>query len=191
MDRRKFMTSTAAAASALATTSAGAPVPTVADKPAVRGGTPVRKQPFPSWPVEDETEEKALLAVLRSGKWNRGNGGVVDRFEAAYSKLMGSQRCLATANGTSSLLVALNTLGVGAGDEVIVPPYTFVATINAVLQVGAIPIFVDSDRSTLQIDAKKIEAAVTPRTVAIMPVHLGGNVADLDTILAVANRHNV
>jgi len=131
------------------------------------------------------------MAVLRSGKWGRGTGDVVNRFEAAYSKLMGSQRCLATANGTSALLVALNTLGIGAGDEVIVPPYTFVATINAVLQVGAIPVFVDSDRNTLQIDAKKIDSAVTPRTAAIMPVHLGGNVADLDTILAVANRHNL
>ena len=77
MDRRKFMTSTAAAASALAATGAGAPSSTVSDKPAVQGGVPVRKQPFPSWPVEDETEEKALLAVLRSGKWNRGTGGVV------------------------------------------------------------------------------------------------------------------
>jgi dTDP-4-amino-4,6-dideoxygalactose transaminase len=82
-------------------------------------------------------------------------------------------------------------MGVGAGDEVIVPPYTFVATANAILQVGAIPVFVDSDRATFQIDARKIEAAVTDRTVAILPVHLGGNAADLDTILAVAKRRGI
>lgn len=160
-------------------------------KPALLGGEPVRRVAFPGWPITDQQEEQAILGVLRSGKWNRGNGQMVNRFEESYARLMGAQRCLATANGTSALLVSLNTMGVGAGDEVIVPPYTFIATVNAVLQVGALPVFVDSDRHTFQIDAKKIEAAITPRTAAIMPVHLGGNVADLDTILAVAGKHSV
>lgn len=190
MNRRRFIARSVAAA-AVVTEARRTAIAAAGDKPAVLGGAPVRRQPFPSWPISDEQEEKALLSVLRSGKWNRGTGQVVNRFEENYSKLMGSQFCLATANGTSALLVTLNTMGVSAGDDVIVAPYTFVATINAILQVGALPVFVGSDRESFQIDARKIEAAITPRTVAIMPVHLGGNVADLDAILAVASRRGI
>ena len=113
------------------------------------------------------------------------------RFEEAWAQRLGAKYCLATTNGTSSLFAALHALGVGPGDEVIVPPYTFVATINAVLLCHAIPVFVDSDPETFQIDATKVEAAITPRTAAIMPVHLGGSVADLDTILAVAAKRKI
>jgi dTDP-4-amino-4,6-dideoxygalactose transaminase len=115
----------------------------------------------------------------------------VDRFEAEYARLTGSPHCLATANGTSALIVSLQALGVGAGDEVIVPPYTFVATVNAVLLLHALPVFVDTDPDTFQIDARKVEGAITERTRAIVPVHLGGSAADLDTILAVATRRGV
>lgn len=161
------------------------------EKPALLGGTPVRKEPFPSWPVQDDTEEKALAEVVKSGKWYRGTGEQVTRFETAYAKLMGVKHCLAAANGTSALIIALQAMGVQAGDEVIVPPYTFVATVNAVLAMHALPVFVDSDLETFQIDAKKIERAITPRTVAILPVHLGGNVADLDAIAAIAQKHKL
>jgi perosamine synthetase len=191
MNRRRFIAGSVAAAAVATQARRAAIAATPGDRPAVLGGTPVRRQPFPSWPISDEQEEKAMLSVLRSGKWNRGTGQVVNRFEESYAKLMGSQCCLATANGTSALLVTLNTMEVAPGDEVIVPPYTFVATINAILQVGALPVFVDSDRESFQIDARKIEAAITPRTVAIMPVHLGGNAADLDAILGVANRRGI
>ena len=160
-------------------------------KPALLGGEPLRKTPFPSWPVFDETEERSMAGVLRSGKWNRGSGHVVSRFEVEYAKLLGAKACLATANGTSALLTTLNALDIGPGDEVIVPPYTFVATINVVLARHAIPVFVDSDVETFQIDAHKIEAAITPRTALIMPVHLGGNVADLDTILEIAGKRGI
>ncbi|MDZ4799853.1 MAG: DegT/DnrJ/EryC1/StrS family aminotransferase [Bryobacteraceae bacterium] len=187
MNRRHFLFQTAALTSATTASAAAAVDP----KPALLGGDPVRRNPFPAWPVVSDVEEKALLAVLRSGKWGRGTGTAVSQFETSFSALMGSQATLATANGTAALLTTLNALGVGPGDEVIVPPYTFVATVNAVLQVGALPVFVDTDRATFQIDATKIEAAITPRTVAIMPVHLGGNVADLDTILAIAKKHSL
>ena len=160
-------------------------------KPAVLGGAPVRSDPFPSWPVADDLEDQALLKVLHSGKWSRGSGAQVDRFEREYAQLTGAKHCLAAANGTSALLIALNALGIQAGDEVIVPPYTFVATINAVLSLNALPVFVDSDPRTFQIDARKIEAAITPRTAAIMPVHLGGNVADVDMILSVAAKRKL
>lgn len=161
------------------------------EKPALLGGNKVRTAPFPSWPVFDQTEEKALLDVLRSGKWYRGSGSNVEMFEAEYSKLTGAQHCLATANGTSALMISLAALGVGAGDEVILPPYTFVATVNVVLALSALPVFVDSDPETFQINPGRIEAAITDRTAAIMPVHLGGAAADVDAIMAVARKHKL
>ena len=105
-----------------------------------------------------------MLDTLRSGKWNRGTGQTVNRFEEAYAKLTGTQYCLATANGTASLYTSLNALGVEPGDEVIVPPYTFIATVNVVLRQYALPVFVDTDRETMQMDARKLEAAITPAT---------------------------
>src|SRR5258708_7826628 len=123
------------------------------EKLAMLGGKPVRTARFPSWPKSTELEEQELLAVLRSGRWNRGKNA--ERFEEAYAKLLGSKHCLATANGTSALFASFNALGVGPGDEVIVPPYTFVATINTVLMQHALPVFVDTDPATFQIDARK------------------------------------
>jgi dTDP-4-amino-4,6-dideoxygalactose transaminase len=157
--------------------------------PALLGGTPVRRTPFPSWPVADAREEDALVRVIRSGKWFRGVN--VSAFEAAYAALTGAKHCLATANGTSALITSLAALGVGPGDEVIVPPYTFIATVNAVLLMRALPVFADSDIETFQIDARKIEQAITGNTRVIMPVHLGGSAADLDTIMEVARRRGV
>jgi dTDP-4-amino-4,6-dideoxygalactose transaminase len=171
---------------------AAAASPVAADsRPAVLGGTPVRREPFPGWPVTDAREEQALVEVIRSGEWYRVGARQVDRFESEYAKLTGSPYCLATANGTSALLTSLHALGVGPGDEVIVPPYTFVATVNVVLLLHALPVFVDSDVETSQIDAGKVEAAITERTRAVVPVHLGGAPADLDTILAAARRRGV
>lgn len=158
-------------------------------RPALLGGPPVRRMPFPAWPVADTREEEALVGLVRSGRWFRGENAAA--FEAAYASLTGAKHCLATANGTSALITSLAALGVGPGDEVIVPPYTFVATVNAVLLTHALPVFVDSDRETFQIDARRVQAAITDRTRAIIPVHLGGGVADLDAILEVARTRNV
>ena len=157
--------------------------------PALLGGTPVRRTPFPSWPVADSREEDALVRVIRSGRWNRGDN--VSAFESAYASLTGAKHCLATANGTSALITSLGALGIGPGDEVIVPPYTFIATINAVLLMRALPVFVDTDRETFQIDARKVEQAINGSTKLILPVHLGGSAADLDTILEVGRRRGV
>jgi dTDP-4-amino-4,6-dideoxygalactose transaminase len=161
------------------------------ERPALLGGQKVRTAAFPSWPVIDQTEEKALLDVLHNGNWYRGSGKVVDRFEAEYARVTGAKHCLATANGTSALFTSLAALGVGAGDEVILPPYTFVATVNVVLALNALPVFVDSDVETFQIDAGKIEAAITDRTAAIMPVHLGGAAADVDAFMEIARKHKL
>jgi len=182
--RRSFLAAAPLAAAALA---ADAP----AGRPALLGGAKAHPDPFPAWPVFDQVEERAILDTLRSGKWYRGGGKTVARFEEAYAQLTGAKTCLATANGTSALITSLNAMAIEPGDEVVVPPYTFVATVNAVLRQYAVPVFVDTDPETFQMDARKLEAAVTPRTRAIIPVHLGGNACDLDAILPIAARHSV
>src|SRR5436309_16064111 len=122
---QKYVTRRVFLAAASSATAFGA-----AERPALLGGSKVRTAKWPSWPVFDQVEEQALLGVLRSGAWYRGQGHNVEKFEKAYGILTGAKACLATANGTSALLVSLAALGIGPGDEVIVPPYTFVATVN-------------------------------------------------------------
>ena len=200
MNRRQFLGTTAIAGAgvtlslsqAVRAQNAG-PSPGVGagEKPALLGGKPVRTKPLNKWPVIDEREDKAMLETVRSGKWFRGNGPNVTRFEQAYAKATGAKNCVATNSGTSALFTSLAAVGVAAGDEVIVAPYTFIATVNVILLHHALPIFVDTDPETLQIDARKIEAAITERTTAILPVHLGGSAADLDTILAVTKKHKL
>jgi dTDP-4-amino-4,6-dideoxygalactose transaminase len=187
LDRRRFLATAAATGAVAATATARAED----GKPAVLGGKPVRSEAFPGWPRFDQRDEKNILDVLHSGHWFRGGGDCVNRFESAYSDMTGAKHCVATANGTSALFASLAAIGIEPGDEVIVPPYTFIATINAVLLQYALPVFVDTDPETLQIDPSKIEAAITERTAAIMPVHLGGNVADIDRVLAVAQKHKL
>ena len=186
-DRRRFLQTTAAAPLLAAAGTAGAAPNTLA----ALGGTPVRKARFPSWPVLDKNDRDAWAKVLEEGRWCRIDGEYCNTFEKAFAGHMGARHCTVTANGTSALYAALNALGIGPGDEVLVPPYTFVATVNVVLLQYALPVFVDTDRETFQMDARKLEAAITPRTTCILPVHLGGNPADLDTILAVANKHKL
>ncbi|HNR42456.1 MAG TPA: DegT/DnrJ/EryC1/StrS family aminotransferase [Bacteroidales bacterium] len=158
--------------------------------PAVLGGEKIRTKPWPSWPEWDQAaDEELVLKTLRSGIWSRAK--VVEEFERKWAETIGSKRCLAVVNGTNSLITALVQAGIGGGDEVIIPPYTFIATAIAVLQTGAIPVFVDTDPETYQIDARKIEAKITPRTRAIMPVHLFGFPADMTRIMAIAKKHNL
>ena len=181
-----------AAAASTVSVAAGAAAPgRGAGRPALLGGDPVRTAEFPTWPKFDESDEDAVLRALRSGKWFRGSGAEVEAFEKRYARFIGSKHCLATANGTSALLTSLASLRIGPGDEVILPPYTFVACVNVILAVNAIPVFVDTDRETFQIDARKIEARITDRTRAVMPVHLGGNTYDVDAVSAIAKKHKI
>jgi perosamine synthetase len=193
--RREFVTKTVRGAGLGSLAAAAGPVvfarPATAGSPALLGGVPVRAQPFPSWPVIAQNDEDAWREVLRSKKWCRLDGNHVSRFEQAWSDALGARHCIGTSSGTTALMTSLNALDIGPGDEVIVPPYTFVATINVVLLQHALPVFVDTDRETFQIEARKIEAAVTPRTRALLPVHLGGSPADMDKILAVAVKHKL
>ena len=187
ISRRNFLAATPLVATALA---ADSPAET-GGKPAILGGTKALNGAFPNWPIYDQTEEQALLDTLHSGKWYRGSGQTVGKFEQAYAQLTAAKCCLATANGTSALMTSLNALGVEPGDEVVVPPYTFIATINVVLRQYALPVFVDTDLETFQMDARKMEAAISQRTTAIMPVHLGGSACDLDTLLPVAAKQRI
>lgn len=158
---------------------------------ALLGGKPVRTQPFPDWPAIDESFEAPWQDVLHKKGWCRLNGGYVSQFENEYKAMMGVEDCVAVSSGTSALIGSLNGLDIGPGDEVLVPPYTFVATINVVILQHALPVFVDTDPKTFQMDADKIEERITDRTRAIIPVHLGGNVCDMDKIVAVAKKHKL
>ncbi len=158
--------------------------------PAILGGQPVRTKGWPAWPQWDNaTMDEPLLKVLRSGIWSRAK--ISDQFEKEWAEMLGVKRCLAVVNGTNALIAALNQLGIGGGDEVLVPPYTFIATVAAVLQNGAIPVFVDIDPETFQMDPGKIEAKITKHTKLIMPVHILGMPADMTNIMKIARKHNL
>ncbi|AQG78220.1 DegT/DnrJ/EryC1/StrS family aminotransferase [Spirosoma montaniterrae] len=158
--------------------------------PAILGGTPLLKTEWPKWPRwNPETDEPKLLEVLRSGVWSRA--GVTAEFEQKWASALGVKRSLLVVNGTNALTIALNQLDIRAGDEVLIPPYTFIATAAAVLANGAMPVFVDVDPETFQIDPARIEAKITPRTKAIMPVHILGLPADMPAIMAIAKKHNL
>jgi dTDP-4-amino-4,6-dideoxygalactose transaminase len=162
-------------------------------KLAITGGRPVRRKPFPAWPVYDRQDARTLQQVLESGNW----GGYpfpnerADRFAHAFARFQGAKYGLAVANGTIAIEIALKAAGIGPGDEVIVPAYTWEGTVGPILLLGAVPVFVDIDPETYCIDARQIEAAITPRTRALLPVHLGMCFADLDTIGRVARRHKL
>lgn len=138
--------------------------------------------------IRDEIEA-AVLAALRSG-WFVG-GAEVEAFEEEYARHTGSRHCVGVANGLDALHLALRALDIGPGDEVIVPSHTFVATWLAVSHCGATPVPVEPLESTYNIDPARIEAAITPRTRAIVPVHLYGQPAELDAVLAIARKHGL
>jgi perosamine synthetase len=164
------------------------------DTPAILGGKPVRTKSWPNWPQwNPATDEKQVLEVLRSGAWYRGSSerSVVAEFETKWAATIGAKRSLAVVNGTNALIISLRMLDIGGGDEVIVTPYTFVATISAILEVGAMPVFVDIDPETFQIDPEKIEKKITTNTRAILPVHILGLPANITRIMEIAKKHNL
>jgi dTDP-4-amino-4,6-dideoxygalactose transaminase len=161
------------------------------DKPALLGGAKAFPGNFPSWPFYDGAEEQALIDVLKTGKWGRLDGSITAKFEEEYAQMMGMKHSLAVANGTTALFTMLGAIGVGPGDEVIMPVYTFVATYNVVVLNYALPILVDTDIDTFQIDPQKMEQAITPATKVLMPVHMGGLPANIDRIMAIAQKRNL
>jgi len=194
LTRRSFIRTAAASSVALSWLGTGqAPraFASEAAKPALLGGTPVHQGGWAKWPQWREEWEPEMLKVWRSGRWFRGSAGHVSDFEQGYAKLLGAKRCLATASGTTALIVGLHVMDVDAGDEVIVSPYTFIATYNAILDRKALPVFADTDPATLTVDPASIESRITDRTRAIMPVHIFGMPCDMDPINAIARQHKL
>jgi dTDP-4-amino-4,6-dideoxygalactose transaminase len=162
-------------------------------KLAILGGEPVRNEPYPSWPVFDEREVDAVSAVVRSGRWGGFPypGPQTSEFIRRFTEMQGGGYPVLMVNGTVTMEVALRVADIGWGDEVIVPALTFQATAAAPMAAGAVPVIVEVDPENYCLDPKAVEAAITPRTRAILPVHLGAQMADMDAIMDVARRHNL
>ena len=161
------------------------------EKLAIKGGPRAVTNELVSWPQFDNTAIEAVEAVLRSGKVGYWTGPKGQEFEREFAKWQGSRFAVSTATGTAALHVALAALGIGPGDEVIVPSYTFIASSFSVIQAGAIPRFADVNIDDHCISIESAEKLVGPRTKAIMPVHLYGNVCDMDKIMVFAQKHNL
>src|SRR5688572_21688631 len=158
---------------------------------AINGGEKTVTRSF-TWPVFDETDVQAVTEVARSGQWgNPDCKGLVEKFEQEFAAYCGTRYAITCVNGSVSLRLALIASGVRPGDEVIVPPYTFIATATVVLEANCVPVFVDIEPDTYNLDPGKIEAAITPRTKAIIPVHFAGQACDMDAIMAIARKHNL
>ncbi|MEU4576406.1 DegT/DnrJ/EryC1/StrS family aminotransferase [Nonomuraea sp. ATR24] len=160
---------------------------------ALHGGTPVRATPWPAWPPPlDAAQRELVTGVLDSGLWGATQGGsLVADLTAAFARAARVPYGVAVGNATLGLFAALKGLGVGRGDEVIVPAYTFVASATAVLLAGAVPVIADVDPEHLHLCPRAVAGAVTPRTAAVMPVHLAGSPAAMDELAAVAARHGL
>ena len=158
---------------------------------AIKGGKRAVKSPLPKWPQFSEEAIREVEAVLRSGKVNYWTGRRGMEFEKRFAAWQGSKYAVSVATGTAALHVALSALGIGPGDEVIVPSYTFIATSFSVVQAGAVPRFADVNLEDHCLSAASAEKLITGRTKAIMPVHLYGNVCDMDPIYALARKHGL
>jgi perosamine synthetase len=142
-----------------------------------------------SKPYIGEAEKMAVMEVLDSGMLAQGPRTA--RFEERFAQICGVKQAVATSSGTTALQIALLANGIGEGDEVITTPFTFIASANSILFTGAKPVFVDIDEETFNIDPRLVERAITPRTKAIMPVHLYGYVCDMGALQAIADKHNL
>jgi dTDP-4-amino-4,6-dideoxygalactose transaminase len=159
---------------------------------AIRGGSPVRSTPFPEPVVWDDRELAQVSEVIRSGQWGGGIGAAKNaELGELMARMHDASYCVPVASGTAALIVALQALGVGPGDEVIVPAYTWIATPLAALSIGALAVFADVDRATFSMDPADVERKITPRTRAIVPVHWGGRPVDLDAFLELGQRHGI
>jgi dTDP-4-amino-4,6-dideoxygalactose transaminase len=160
---------------------------------AILGGTPTRTTPYPEWPVHDERDTDAVTRVIKSGQWGGYPypGPETAAFLKKFAKLQGGGYPVACANGTVTMEVALRASDIGWGDEVIVPAYTFQATAAAPMAAGAIPVIVDVEADTYCISISAIEAAITEKTRAIIPVHLGAQMADMDAIMEIAEKYDL
>lgn len=161
------------------------------EKLAIEGGTPVRKRPFAPWPYFAQDELDAVKAVLSSGKVNYWTGDECSLFEKEFAAYIGTDHAVALVNGTVALELALHALGVGPGDEVIVPSRTFIASASCVVMRGAKPVMADVDPDSQNITVETARAVLTPKTKAIIAVHLAGWPCDMKPLLQLAEAHNL
>jgi dTDP-4-amino-4,6-dideoxygalactose transaminase len=158
---------------------------------ALYGGPKTIDKNFP-WPIFDENEVNAVAEIVKSGVWANPNcDGLVAEFEKEFAAYCGAKYAITCVNGSVALRLALMACGVKPGDEVIIPPYTFIATASIVGEANCVPIFVDIDPDTYNLDPAAVEKAITPRTRAIIPVHFAGQACDMDAIMAIAKKHNL
>lgn len=155
------------------------------------GGRPYKTKPFPTWPFSDERELKLVSEVVTSRKWWRMTGSKVEEFEKGFAELHDVKHCLGVTNGTHAIELALTSLGIGPGDEVIVPAITFISTGTAVIYCNAIPVLVDIDPVTFCMNPDAFEKAITPRTKAVIPVHMAGHGCEMDVICKIAQKHGI
>lgn len=169
-------------------------------KLAIKGGTPVRTKLFPAYNTIGEAEKAAVMKVMDSGNlsqylgaWTSDflGGPTVKKFEAAWCEMSGVSHAVSVNSNTSGLFTAMGAIGIQPGDEVIVSPYSMSASAIAPLVYGGIPVFADIDPVTFCMDPASIEARITPRTKAILVVHIFGHPADMDAIMAIARKHNL
>jgi dTDP-4-amino-4,6-dideoxygalactose transaminase len=161
------------------------------EKTPVKDGVRGRDYPWAKWPQVNESDVQAVADVVRSGKWSSNSGEEVHQFEnefAAYNKV---KHAICVNSGNAALQIALSALGIRAGDEVILPDYTYIATATAVLMNGAVPVLVDIDPQTYNIDPAAVRRAITPRTKAIIPVHFSGSVCAMDELMQIAQENNL
>ena len=158
---------------------------------AVDGGQPVRSRPFAPWPHFAEDEVAVATAVLTSGKVNYWTGDEGRAFEREFAVEAGCNYAVAVSNGSVALELALRVCGIGPGDEVIVPPRSFIASASCAVMVGAVPVMADVGPDSGTLDPDSIRSVLTPRTRAIIPVHLGGWPCDMDPIVALARKHDL
>lgn len=155
------------------------------------GGQKTVQKEF-AWPIFDGDDVHAVTEVALSGQWgNPDCGGLVEKFEREFAEFCGSKYALSCVNGSVALRLALIAAGVKPGDEVIVPPYTFIATASIVIEANCVPVFVDIHPHTYNLDPSLIEAAITQRTKAIIPVHFAGQACDMDQIMDIADKHDL
>lgn len=160
-------------------------------KLAIDGGLPTKREDFPPWPFYDGNEEEALLRSLHQGQWWRVSGKENEAFEREFGEHHGSEHAVTVTNGTVAIEISLLALGIEPGDEVIVPAFTFISTSMACQKIGAVPVPVDVLPDTYCIDPDCIEAAITARTRAIIPVHMSGHFCDMEAIETIASKYNL
>ena len=162
-------------------------------KLAILGGPKTRPEPYPEWPVWDQRDIDAVTEVIKSGRWGGFPypGPKTAELARKFAEMQGGGYAVPMANGTVTMEVACRAADVGWGDEVIVPAYTFQATAAAPMAAGAVPVIVDVDPNTYCLDPAAAEKAITPKAKAIIPVHLGHQMADMDAIMALAEKHNL